>query len=74
MPTISMFCGIVIYMFFYDDKKHHLPHFSHPEVRFVSTSRTMIASSPFKTSNLLKEKALISQGLLYRIRLRWVIN
>lgn len=26
MPTISMFYGIVIYMFFYDDKKHKLPH------------------------------------------------
>ncbi len=26
MPTISMFYGIIIYMFFYDDKKHHRPH------------------------------------------------
>ena len=26
MPTISMFYGIIIYMFFYDDKKHHHPH------------------------------------------------
>ena len=26
MPTISMFYGIVIYMYFYDDKKRHLPH------------------------------------------------
>lgn len=26
MPTISMFYGIVIYMFFYDNKKHQLPH------------------------------------------------
>lgn len=26
MPTISMFYGIVIYMFFYDNKKHKLPH------------------------------------------------
>jgi hypothetical protein len=26
MPTISMFYGILILMYFYDDKKHHLPH------------------------------------------------
>ncbi len=26
MPTISMFYGILIRMFFYDTNKHHLPH------------------------------------------------
>ncbi|MBK1695051.1 hypothetical protein CKO09_09915 [Chromatium weissei] len=26
MPTISMFYGILILMYFYDDKKHHQPH------------------------------------------------
>lgn len=26
MPTISMFYGIIIYMYFYDNKKHKLPH------------------------------------------------
>ena len=26
MPTISMFFGILIQMYFYDDKKHHCPH------------------------------------------------
>lgn len=26
MPAISMFYGIIIYMFFFDDRKHHLPH------------------------------------------------
>ena len=26
MPTISMFYGILIRMFFYDTDKHHLPH------------------------------------------------
>ncbi|MBV5311492.1 type II toxin-antitoxin system toxin DhiT [Chromatium okenii] len=26
MPAISMFYGILILMYFYDDKKHHLPH------------------------------------------------
>lgn len=26
MPAISLFYGIIIYMFFFDDKRHHLPH------------------------------------------------
>lgn len=26
MPTISMFYGVLILMYFYDNKKHHLPH------------------------------------------------
>jgi hypothetical protein len=26
MPVISMFYGIIIYMYYYDDKKHKLPH------------------------------------------------
>lgn len=26
MPTISMFYGILIQMYFYDDKKHSCPH------------------------------------------------
>ena len=30
MPTISMFYGILIRMFFYDTDKHNMPHI-HPE-------------------------------------------
>jgi len=26
MPTLSMFYGIIVYIYFYDDKKHKLPH------------------------------------------------
>ncbi len=26
MPTISMFYGILILLYFYDDKKHSMPH------------------------------------------------
>ena len=29
MPTISMFYGILIKMFFHDTGKHHLPHKIH---------------------------------------------
>ncbi len=26
MPTISMFYGIIIYMYYFDNKEHHAPH------------------------------------------------
>ncbi|WP_250456331.1 DUF4160 domain-containing protein, partial [Caballeronia sp. ATUFL_M2_KS44] len=26
MPTISMFYGVVIYMYFYDNERHNFPH------------------------------------------------
>ncbi len=26
MPTISMFYGILVYMYFEDNKQHHVPH------------------------------------------------
>lgn len=26
MPTISMFYGIVIYLYYFDNEKHNLPH------------------------------------------------
>jgi len=26
MPTISMFYGIVVYLYFFDDERHKLPH------------------------------------------------
>jgi len=26
MPILSMFYGIVVRMYFFDDKKHHVPH------------------------------------------------
>lgn len=27
MPTISMFYGIIIHLYFFDNQKHHTPHF-----------------------------------------------
>ena len=26
MPTISVFFGLVVHMYFFDDERHHLPH------------------------------------------------
>lgn len=34
MPTISMFYGIVVTIYFYDDKQHNLPHI---HVRYQET-------------------------------------
>ena len=27
MPVISMFYGILVYMYAFDNRRHHLPHF-----------------------------------------------
>ena len=26
MPVISMFYGVIVLMYYFDNKKHHLPH------------------------------------------------
>ena len=30
MPILSMFYGIVVRMYFFDDKQHHVPHLHPP--------------------------------------------
>lgn len=37
MPTISMFYGVLVRMYFYDDEQHHLPHF-HAEYQGMKAS------------------------------------
>ncbi len=37
MPTISMFYGILILMYFYDDKKHNTPHIHAEYAEFQAT-------------------------------------
>jgi Domain of unknown function (DUF4160) len=27
MPVVSLFYGLVVYLYFYDNKQHHRPHF-----------------------------------------------
>ena len=44
MPTISMFFGIIIRMYFYDTDKHHLPHL-HAE---YSGSEVVVALETFE--------------------------
>ncbi len=26
MPSVSMFCGLIVYLYFVDNKQHKLPH------------------------------------------------
>lgn len=39
MPTISMFYGILVLMFFRDNRRHHLPHI---HVRYQSDEASIL--------------------------------
>ncbi len=41
MPAISMFYGIVVYMYFYDNERHHLPHI-HVRYQGMKASVTLV--------------------------------
>jgi hypothetical protein len=47
MPTISMFYGIVIYLYFFDNERHSLPHiharYQGEEASFSITDGTMLS-------------------------------
>jgi hypothetical protein len=47
MPTISMFYGVVIYLYFFDDERHKLPHiharFQGQTASFSIVDGTMLA-------------------------------
>ncbi len=47
MPTISMFYGIVVYLYFYDNERHHLPHihakFQGQDASFSIVDGTLLA-------------------------------
>ncbi len=49
MPTISMFYGIVIYLYFFDDERHKLPHiharYQGGDASFSIIDGTVIAGS-----------------------------
>ena len=49
MPTISMFYGILIRMFFNDTEKHNLPHIQ-------QNIKAKLLSIPFLTANCLQEQ------------------
>jgi len=59
MPSISMFYGIVITIYFYDNKQHNLPHI---HVRYQGTKAIFnIETSEMMEGNLPnKQKKLVS--------------
>lgn len=44
MPTISMFYGIIIYLYFFDDERHKTPHI-HARYQGADASFSMIDGS-----------------------------
>jgi desulfoferrodoxin (superoxide reductase-like protein) len=59
MPVISMFYGIIVRMFHFDDKKHHMPHI-HAEyqdetaVIDIGTGELLAGSLPGKKLRLVQ--------------------
>lgn len=59
MPVLSMFYGIIIRMYFYDNKQHHVPHihteYSGDRAVFSISDGEMIAGSiPSNKAQLVK--------------------
>ena len=59
MPVVSMFYGIIIYMYFQDTDKHHKPHIhakyqEHEAVLTITDASVLEGSIPNKKLNLVK--------------------
>lgn len=59
MPTISMFYGVIIYMFSFDDRKHHVPHIhAHygdaSAVVAIESGKVLIGSLPGRKMKLVQ--------------------
>ena len=59
MPTISMFYGIVVYLYFFDDERHKLPHihakYQGQEAAFSMLDGALLAGSmPVAKSRLVQ--------------------
>ena len=60
MPTISMFYGILIHLYYFDNEKHHLPHI---HARFQGhTASFAIESGECLSGDLPKGKARLVQA------------
>ena len=69
MPSISMFYGIIIYMYFDDAKQHKLPHvhafYGEDEATFnINTGEKMEGKFPPKESSFVKSWILLRQNEL----------
>ncbi len=56
MPTISMFYGILVLMFFRDNRRHHLPHI---HVRYQSEEAAMAIEDGVLLDGNLPPKQII---------------
>jgi len=59
MPILSMFYGIVVYMYFYDTQRHHLPHFyveyaEYTAVIAIQSSEVLEGSLPTNKMKLVQ--------------------
>ena len=59
MPILSMFYGVIIYMYFYDTRKHKLPHFyveyaEHSAVIAIATGDVLDGSFPQNKMKLVQ--------------------
>lgn len=65
MPTICLFYGIIIRMYFNDNKKHHLPHFhafyGEHEAIITLTGEVLEGSLPKKQLSLVLAWAIIHE-------------
>jgi hypothetical protein len=60
MPTISMFYGILILMYYYDDKKHSFPHIHAEFAEFTAT--VAIESGDILSGELPRSKMKLVQA------------
>ncbi len=62
MPVLSMFYGIVIYMYAYDNRRHHCPHFHAEYAEFATV--IAIADGEILEGDLPRTKMKLVQAWL----------
>ena len=62
MPILSMFYGVVVYMYFYDAQRHHIPHFHAEYTEF--TAVIAIESGDMLEGDLPRNKMKLVQAWL----------
>ena len=70
MPSISMFYGIIIYMYYEDNKKHKLPHihafYGDDEAVFdIKSGKLLDGKIPRKEKKLVETWILLRQNELF---------
>ena len=73
MPTISMFYGIIISLYFYDDERHKLPHI-HAKYQGQDASFSIIDSSVLAGEIPVTKVRLVQAGLKFIESRFWQIG